>query len=377
VQRLLAHSRAGAGFVKKLKDSPERMLATILLGNNLVNVAASAMVAAIMIDMVDSYAVGITTGIVTLLILIFGEITPKSLALTYNEGFACMAAPVIYYLSKVSAPVVVVIEWLASLIPKALGHSYKAKVLTHEDILGMVELAGKEGVIKPAEEDLLTKALQFKDKAVSEVATPYRRMIMLASKATVDDALTLVSKRNVSRIPVYEGTKDKVIGVAYLKELMAHRHEGLTSLVNIVTRPYFVPESAKLSQVLGQLQKRRIQMAIVVDEHGTVSGLVTIEDILEEVVGEIHDEREPVVAPIIRMGRDRWRIDASTPIELINKVMGTKFSKEGQNTIGGLLLERFGRIPKEGESIKQDGCNLTVSAADARQILEITGHKKR
>jgi putative hemolysin len=376
VEKLLSTKRRGAKFVQKLKSNPQRMLATILLGNNLVNVGASALVTAIMVNIFDNYAVGIATGVMTLLILVFGEITPKSIAIAYNETIACMVAPVLWYLSRILSPVLIVLEFGTNLIPRGLGLKHKPGVVTHEDILGMIHVAEKEGALKPGEEHLIRNILEFDDKQVSEVLTPRKRMVMCSSKDQVSGVLSLMARKKLSRLPVYEKSKENIVGVVYAKELLTHLQKQAIPVKDVMQRPLFIPENAKLSSISKQLQKRREQMAIVVDEHGVVTGLVTLEDMLEEVFGEIHDEAEPLSKNIVRIGSNRWFIDGETGIDEVAEKLGMKLEKQDFTTFGGYVLSRFGKIPDEGDQFSQDNYNLVVQEVKEHRIGKVLVEKK-
>jgi CBS domain containing-hemolysin-like protein len=352
------------------------MLATILLGNNLVNVGASALVTAIMVKVFDNYAVGIATGVMTLLILVFGEISPKSIAIAYNETIACMVAPVLWYLSRILAPVLIVLEFGTNLIPRGLGLKHKPGVVTHEDILGMIHVAEREGALKPGEEYLIRNILKFDDKQVSQVLTPRKRMVISSSTTSVSEALSLMSRKGYSRLPVYEHSKENIVGIIYAKELLTHLKKQGIPVKAVMQKPLFVPESAKLSSVSKQLQKRREQMAIVVDEHGVVTGLVTLEDMLEEVFGEIHDEAEPVSRNIVRIGSNKWVIDGETGIDEIKEKLGMKLEKHDYTTFGGYVLSLFGKIPNEGDQLSKDSYSMTIQEVKEHRIGKVLVEKK-
>jgi len=378
VRYMLDKKKSGAIFVKKLKDNPQRMLATILIGNNLANVAASAFATSIMIGIFKSYAVAIATGIMTLLILVFGEITPKSIAAKNNELISRFVAAPIWYLSIILAPILNVLDKFLNKFIKLVGIKAQEKAITEEEIISMIKVAEEEGSIKEIEEKMIKSILEFDDISVSEIATPRRDMIMLESKSKLKNAFRVFIKKRHTRIPVYEKHKDNIIGIAHIKDLMTHM-QGKNKNINIgkiTYKSYFVPETKKISDLLRQFQKRKEHMAMVVDEHGSITGLVTMEDVLEEIVGEIMDETDIIAPNIKKIGKNIWMVNGKTDIDEVNEKLHMELKGKGYDTLSGFILKRTGKIPKEGDEITFNRFKLKVGKIENNRISNVRIEKK-
>ena len=258
----------GASYIKRLKDDPNRMLSTILIGNNVVNVAASAIMTSISIELFDSFAIGIATGIMTLLILIFGEITPKSIAAQNNQMVSQLVSPVIWHLSIVMTPVLNVLDAFLNRFIKLFGIKSKEKTITEEEIRSIVTVAEKEGSIKAIEKTLIQRVFEFDEMDVDEIITPRQDMVMISSKSKVSDALKLMIKTSYSRLPVYDKNRDNIVGSIFIKDAIkaVQNKKSRVPVSKFASKPMFVPESKKVSSLLRQFQRRSEQMAIAVDE---------------------------------------------------------------------------------------------------------------
>lgn len=374
IKAMVENKKLGAVFVKKLKDRPQRMLATILIGNNLVNIAAASMMTAIAIDIFKSHAVAISTGVMTLLILVFGEITPKSLAQKNNETISQLTAPPIWYLSLFFSPVLNILDKLITIT----GVKAKEPAITEEEIISMVNIAKEEGSIKDIEKKMINRIFEFDDKNVSEIATPRNDMVTISSKSKINDAIKLMQKKKYSRIPVYAKSKDNIVGVIFLKDLINYIGGGKKNIAisKVMKKPYFVPETKKLSNLLKSFQKRKEQMAVIVDEHGSITGLVTLEDVLEEIVGEIMDETERIAPNIRKIKKNTWIVAGKTDIDEINEKIKMNI-KEGKDydTISGFILNYTGKIPMEEEEISYNKFKLKIEELDGQRISKVRVEK--
>jgi len=377
-RRMLEKKKWGAVFVNKLKEDPQRMLATILIGNNLANVAASAIATSIMIGIFKSYAVGIAIGIMTLLILIFGEITPKSIAARNNELISRLVAAPIWYLGIVLAPVLNVLDKFLNRFIKLIGIKTQEKVITEEDIMSIVRTAEEEGSIKEIEKRMIKRIFEFDDITVEEVETPRRDMVMVESKLKIKDTMKVFLKKKHTRMPVYKKNKDNIVGIVHIKDLIKHAQgkNKNQSVSKIMYKPYFVPEVKKISDLLRQFQKRKEHMAIVVDEHGSITGLVTMEDTLEEIVGEIMDETDMIDPNIKEIGKSTWLIKGKTDIDEINEKLDMKLKGKGYDTFSGFLLKQTGKIPKEGDEISYNKFKFKIEEIEDHRISKVKVEKK-
>lgn len=377
-RQMLDKKKPGAVFINKLKEDPQRMLATILIGNNIANVAASAIATSIMIGIFKNYAVAIATGVMTLLILIFGEITPKSIAAKNNELISRLVAAPIWYLSIVLAPILNVLDKFLNRFIKLIGIKAQEKVITDEDIMSVVRSAEEEGSIKEIEEKMIKSILEFDDINVSEIATPRKDMIMLESKFNIENALKLFLKKKHTRTPVYEKQKDNIVGIIHVKDVMKNiqgKNKNLP-ITKIMYKPYFVPEVKKISDLLRQFQKRKEHMAIVVDEHGSITGLVTLEDVLEEIVGEIMDETDILAPNIKSIGKNAWIINGKTDIDEVNEKLHMKLKGRGYDTFSGFLLKRTGKIPKQGDEITYKRFRFKIEEIEDNRISKVRAEKR-
>jgi len=377
-RQMLDKKKPGAVFINKLKEDPQRMLATILIGNNIANVAASAIATSIMIGIFKNYAVAIATGVMTLLILIFGEITPKSIAAKNNELISRLVAAPIWYLSIVLAPILNVLDKFLNRFIKLIGIKTQEKVITDEDIMSVVRIAEEEGSIKEIEEKMIKSILEFDDINVSEIATPRKDMIMLESKFNIENALKLFLRKKHTRTPVYEKQKDNIVGIIHVKDVMKNiqgKNKNLP-ITKIMYKPYFVPEVKKISDLLRQFQKRKEHMAIVVDEHGSITGLVTLEDVLEEIVGEIMDETDILAPNTKSIGKNAWIINGKTDIDEVNEKLHMKLKGRGYDTFSGFLLKRTGKIPKQGDEITYKRFRFKIEEVEGHRISKVRAEKR-
>ena len=377
-RQMLDKKKPGAVFINKLKEDPQRMLATILIGNNIANVAASAIATSIMIGIFKNYAVAIATGVMTLLILIFGEITPKSIAAKNNELISRLVAAPIWYLSIVLAPILNVLDKFLNRFIKLIGIKTQEKVITDEDIMSVVRIAEEEGSIKEIEEKMIKSILEFDDINVSEIATPRKDMIMLESKLSIENALKLFLKKKHTRTPVYEKQKDNIVGIIHVKDVMKNIQgkNKRRPITKIMYKPYFVPEVKKISDLLRQFQKRKEHMAIVVDEHGSITGLVTLEDVLEEIVGEIMDETDILAPNIKSIGKNAWIINGKTDIDEVNEKLHMKLKGRGYDTFSGFLLKRTGKIPKQDDEITYKRFRFKIEEIEDNRISKVRAEKR-
>ena len=331
-----------------------------------------------MIGIFKNYAVAIATGVMTLLILIFGEITPKSIAAKNNELISRLVAAPIWYLSLILSPILNVLDKFLNKFISLIGIQAKEKTITEEEIMGMIKLAGEEGSIKEIEEKMIKSILEFDDINVSEIATPRKDMIMLESKLSIENALKLFLKKKHTRTPVYEKQKDNIVGIIHVKDVMKNIQgkNKRRPITKIMYKPYFVPEVKKISDLLRQFQKRKEHMAIVVDEHGSITGLVTLEDVLEEIVGEIMDETDILIPNIKSIGKNAWIINGKTDIDEVNEKLHMKLKGRGYDTFSGFLLKRTGKIPKQDDEITYKRFRFKIEEIDDNRISKVRAEKR-
>ncbi len=361
-------------LIKKMKADPHRLLSTILIGNNFVNVGASAIATAITITLVSSHAVGIATGIMTFLILIFGEIFPKSIATRNNILIARLVIFPLYWLSVLFTPLIVFLNF----IPKLTGKIHKNPQVTEAELMTFVEVVEEEGEIKEEEKELIHKIFEFDDTNASEIMTP--RADMFVIDVNKDLKLEEIAKSGFTRIPVIEEDIDHVVGILNIKDLLNHQATPAEqiNIRKIMREPYFVPENMKLDKLLQQFKKRKQHIAIIIDEHGGVCGLITLEDALEEIVGEIVDETDTFEPNIVKLKPDEWRVLGKSEIDEVNEKipMNIPDLKE-YDTFSGYVLNQIGRIPREKDEIALGDFLITVNAMDGNRINEYIVRQKK
>ncbi len=352
-------------LIKRMKDDPHKLLSTILIGNNIVNIGASALATSVMINIFPNYAVGLATGIMTFLILVFGEVLPKSVATQNNILVARISIYPIYWLSILFYPVIKLLNF----IPMLTGKIRRTPKVTEEELMTFVEAVEEEGEIKEEEKKLIHKIFEFDDTNASEIMTPRADMFVIEA----DEKLHLedIVKSGFTRIPVIEDEIDHVIGIINIKDLFLHQATSETEIDarKIMTKPYFVPENKKLDKLLHQFKIRKHHLAIVVDEHGGVSGLITLEDALEEIVGEISDETDKEEPHIVKRNTKEWTVLGKTDISEINEIIGMDIPDlKEYDTFSGYVLNAIGRIPKENEKIAIESYIITVEEKDGNRI---------
>ena len=360
-------------LIKKMKNDPHRLLTTILIGNNLVNVGASALATVITIDLVSSNAVGIATGVMTALILIFGEIFPKTVATRNNVLIARLVIIPLYWLSILFAPII----FLLNFIPKLAGKVKRKSRVTEEELMTFVEVVKEEGGIEEEEKELIHNIFKFDDTSSSEIMTPRTDMVVI----NADEELELdeIVKSGFTRFPVIEGDIDHVIGILNIKDLLVNQiscNDGI-DVRKIMRETYFVPENKKLDSLLQQFKRRKQHMAIVVDEHGGVSGLITLEDVLEEIVGEITDETDKFEPHIIELKKNEWRVLGKSEIDEVNEKLQINIPDSREyDTFSGYVLNQIGRIPTEKEDISLNNLVVKVNEMEGTRIKEYIVKKK-
>jgi CBS domain containing-hemolysin-like protein len=354
-------------LIKRMKDDPHRLLSTILIGNNLVNVAAAALATSVTIELVASNAVGIATGIMTALILIFGEIIPKSVATRNNILIAKLVILPLHWLSILFRPII----FLLNFIPRLTRKVQRKSRVTEEELMTFVEVVEEEGGIEEEEKELIHNIFEFDDTSASEIMTPRADMFVI----NVDEELDVeaIIRSGFSRIPVIEEDIDHVIGILNIKDLFMHQVTSAKEIEvrQVMSEPYFVPENKKLDHLLQEFKRRKQHLAIVVDEHGGVSGLITLEDALEEIVGEIIDETDKVEPHIVKLKKNEWRVLGKTEIDDVNDKLAMQIPDTKEyDTFSGYILDQIGRIPREKEDIELGNFIVTVNQMDGTRIKE-------
>ncbi len=373
LQHLMETHTRGIHLVRKLKDDYRRLIITILIGNNLVNIAASALATSIAIQSLGSHAVGISVGVMTFVILVFGEITPKTVAMVKNEWIAVHAAPVVKVLMLVFWPAIFFLELITRLVGRPLSAG-PVPLITTEEIKSVVNLGEELGQVEEGERIMIHNIFRFSDLEASDIMTDRTQIFSVESQRTVADVAPEIVRQGYSRVPVYDTKPDRMIGILYAKDVLQAMitDKGQTLVKDLSRSVMFVPETMLVDDLLRDFQKGKIHMALVVDEHGGVSGLVTIEDLLEEIVGDIYDETDLDTVKISKLGKGKALVKGDTEVEDVNRVLHLGIDEEADyETISGFILEKLRHIPQAGEQLTLENFTLRVTKADRRRILEV------
>ncbi|ABN57903.1 MULTISPECIES: hemolysin family protein [Methanoculleus] len=374
VRALLNQGRKGAKALDTLKKSTDGLLITILIGNNIVNVAAASLATAIAIAIYGDVGIGIATGVTVILMLVFGEIGPKMYASRNTETLALRVALPILYLSRVLYPVL----WVADRIKRqfAFRPGVTEPVVTEEEIKEWIDVGEEEGTIEEEERDMLYSVLRFGDTTVREVMTPRIDVVMIEDASTLENALSIFNETGFSRIPVYHEHIDNVVGLLNVKDVFsaAFRQQTSATIPSLMYEPYFVPESKKIDELLKELQVKKQHMAVVLDEYGSFAGIVTVEDMLEELVGEIMDEFDEEEPEVQQVEEGVYLVDARAWVEHLNEDLELFLPlTDAYESIGGLVIDRLGHIPRRGEVVKIEESNITlvVMQMRGRRIVKV------
>ena len=364
VVQLYNEGKKGSKALHKLKMNPSWMMSSVNLGNNLVNVGASALATSTAIRLFGNDGLGIAVGVMTFLILVFGEITPKTYCNANATRIALRYAPVLLAFSYVFYPVVKFFEIITKGVVKLTGSSHTPPPITEEDIRGVIDQGLEEKAIEKDEMELVHGALKFDDTVIRSVMTPRTKMFSLNSKMLLFEALPQINQKGYSRIPIFNDNADDVVGFIHVRDVLKEleKDNKLVTLEEIARKPVFASQEKMVSSLLKEMKGRKTHMAIVIDEHGGVEGLVTLEDLLEEIVGEIEDETD-LTRPTgyERIDQDTIITNGDIEIDIINEIFKTKVP-EGDDyaSLNGLLHERLQDIPQEGDKVEVDDLRIIV-----------------
>ncbi len=364
VVQLFNEGKKGSKALHKLKMNPSWMMSSVNLGNNLVNVGASALATSLAIRLFGDDGLGIAVGIMTFVILVFGEITPKTYCNANSTKIALRYAPVLLAFSYAFYPVVKFFEIITRGVVKMTGSSYAPPPITEEEIKGVIDQGLEEKALERDEMELVHGALKFDDTVIRSVMTPRTKMFTLNSKMLLFEALPQINQMGHSRIPIYGDTSDDIVGFIHVRDVLKEleKDNKMTSLEKIARKPVFASQEKMVSALLKEMKGRKTHMAIVLDEHGGVEGLVTLEDLLEEIVGEIEDETDLTRhIGYEKIDQDTIITNGDIDIDTINEIFKTKVP-EGDDyaSLNGLLHERLQDIPQEGDKVEVDELRIIV-----------------
>ncbi|HEY7936609.1 MAG TPA: hemolysin family protein [Candidatus Limnocylindrales bacterium] len=382
--------------VRRLKDDPGRFLAVVQLGLTVLGFFASAYAAVnlsgelanfmrpVLNGGADGLALLIVTVLLALFTIVFGELVPKSIGLAYAERLSMFVAGPVLWIARVLGPIIWFLTRVTSGITRLFGVSVSSDAqITAEELKLIVERGGEQGILEAEEEQMINAVIELGDRRLHEVMVPRIAIVALPVTATLDEAIDLIVEEGHSRVPVYEESIDGVIGIVYAKDLLpvlkveANARPTVRALLRT---PLFVPESMSIDDLLHEFQRRKVHIAIVLDEYGGTAGLLTIEDLLEEIVGEIQDEYDVEEPMIVRLSPDEVRIDGRVDVDELGETFEISIPLEDEDeydTIGGLIFHRLGHVPRPGDEVRLDGLKLTVETTDGRRVGKVLAVRQR
>lgn len=364
-----------AATVLRITDDSGKMLSAILIGNNIVNLSASSIATSLAIKLWGSVGAGIATGILTFLILIFGEISPKTLATIHSEKISLAYSGVIAFLMKILTPVIFIINKLSMgfLMLLRVDPNAGAQQMTEEELRTIVDVSKESGVIESEEHTMINNLFDFGDAQAKEVMVPRIDMTFAHIDSSYDELIQIFQEDKFTRLPVYEDTTDNVVGILNMKDLLLYKDKEHFSVRSVMREPYFTYEHKNTAELFMEMRKSSISLAVVLDEYGATAGLITLEDLLEEIVGEIRDEYDTDEEdPIVQLNDREYIVLGSTNLEDLCEEIGLSFTSEDYDTIGGYLIGLLDHLPEKNEIIiTDDDVLLRVEQMDKNRIEKI------
>ena len=373
IQALIEQGDKRAIILDRVISNSSKMLSTILIGNNIVNISASSLMTTLTIQVLGNVYVGAATGVLTLIILLFGEITPKTLASLHAEKIALSYAKIIYFLTILLTPVVFIVGKLGNGVMFLLrvDPNAKANPMTEHELRTLVNVSQEDGVIEREEKQMIYNVFDFGDSAAKDVMIPRIDMTFVDINSTYDELMEIFREDMHTRFPVYEETTDNIVGIINIKDLILYPKNQEFSIQKILREPYFTYEYKRTADLMVEMRKASVNLAIVLDEYGSTAGLVTLEDLLEEIVGEIrdeYDEDEEEDLKEIQPGKEYIAL-GSAKLDDINEALSIHLESEDYDSVGGYIIEQLDSLPSQGQSVTlENGIRLVVDELDKNRI---------
>lgn len=378
IRNLIEKNDKRATILKRILDQPDKLFSAVIVSANMLTIFATALGTLVAVNLLGNKGVIISTIVMTFLTVVFGELTPKTMALAHADEFALSLAKPVQVYMKIIHPLV----WFFSHFLKLIGLKQEPlpSYLTVDEIKAAITVGEEAGTLEEEEKELLHRVFEFGDMMVSEVMVPRTEIVSIPSTASVSEAMALVKEEGYSRYPVIEESIDDISGILYVKDILIKMAEGKvkedTPVTEMMREPYFVPENKMLSELLDEMQKKKFQIAIVIDEYGGTDGLITFEDIMEEIVGGLQDEFEEIEAEreIEIIDERTFIVSGQTDLDEVNELVGAEIKATEFHTIGGFVFGLFGRLPKVGEQIRYHNLRFLILEMEERKIsrLKIT-----
>lgn len=362
-------------ILSKVIDDPGKLLSAILIGNNIVNISASSIATLLATDFWGSAGAGISTGVMTLLVLVFGEVTPKTYASLQAEKIALKYAKAIYAIMFLFTPLIFILDLLSGGILRLLGidPDHRDDSVTEEDLRTIVEAGHEDGVLENEEHEMINNVFDFGDHQAKDIMVPRVDMCFLRLDSTYEEFINIYKEEKFTRIPVYEETRDNVIGILNVKDLLLYDKTQEFHVRDFLREAYYTYEFKNTSELMRDMRKNSISIAIVLDEYGATAGLVTLEDLLEEIVGDIRDEFDDAEAEEVQKLAEReYLVEGSCKLEDLNDMIGLGVESEDYDSIGGIVIDALQHLPSEGEDVTlENGTRLVVEKVDKNRIEKV------
>ena len=375
VRALVDDGNEQAIVLAKVIDDPGKLLSAILIGNNIVNISASSIATLLATEFFGNAGAGIATGVMTLLVLIFGEITPKTMASLKAEKIALNYAKTVYAIMVIFTPLIFILDFLSGGILRLFGvdPDKRDDSVTEEDLRTIVEAGHEDGVLEPEEHKMINNVFDFGDHQAKDIMVPRVDMCFLKLNATYEDFMNLYREEKFTRIPVYEETRDNVIGILNVKDLILYDKSQEFHVKDFLREAYYTYELKNTSELMMEMRKNSISIAIVLDEYGATAGLVTLEDLIEEIVGDIRDEFDEAEAEEVqKLGEREYLVEGACKLEDLNDMIGLGIESEDYDSIGGIVIEALQHLPSENEEVTlENGTRLIVEKIDKNRIEKL------
>lgn len=374
IRTLIEEGNKKAITLGRVIENSGKMLSAILIGNNIVNISASSIATILATKLLGDAGAGIATGVLTLLVLIFGEITPKTLATIHAEKIALHVAGIIYSLMTVLTPIIFIVNKLSMglLILLRVNPNARENTMTESELRTIVDVSHEEGIIESEERRIINNVFDFGDARAKDVMIPRIDMTFASIDYTYEELLEIFREYRFTRIPVYEESTDNVIGIINMKDLLLYQQDTSFRIQDYLREPYYTYEYKKLSELMVEMRKASVNIVIVLDEYGATAGLITLEDLLEEIVGDIKDEYdEDEEEDFTMLTENEYLVDGQIKLDDINELLNSHIHSEDYDSLGGHIMEVLDRLPQVGDSITEDNFTFVVETLDKNRIDKI------
>lgn len=374
LKHLVKEKVKNAEKLEKLYEDSNKLIGAILIGNNIVNVATSSIATIITTSRFSNAGLGISVGLTTLVILIFGEITPKNLALKNSESISLFVAPIILFLVRIFTPILFIVNSISNLLSALLGqrNDDKKPTITQDELKTIVDVSNQEGVLETDETEMIQNIFEFKDLTVDDIMIQRRDIVAISADMSYDEIIDVFKNRQLSRLPIYEDTIDDIIGVLYAKDLFFTEQSKEDFDIKAVMRePVFVNEFVKISDFFKKMQQVKTHIAIVLDEYGGVAGIVTMEDLVESIVGDIYDEYDQQDEEVRKLKENIYVINGNSKLTEIQDLLQVELVSKDYESLGGYLMDKMGKIPTQGDIYEDENFKFIISSMDKNRINKV------